>query len=195
MRMKEIIGGLAAVLALALPAAAAGPAAPIPVTHEELGRAFDELAGQIRGLGEHFRRRSAPGDAPSEGPLVSLMLDRREELGLSSAQVQELERIRTDFQRAAIKLDADQRVARMDLSALLRAEPVDLGKVESKVREIERLRADLHLGRIRAIEQGKAQLSPEQRAKLQTVLAESRSLRSRSGSVPAPAPPQPPRRF
>ena len=172
MRIKEILGGLAAALALTLPAAAAGPPAPSPVTHKELGRAFDELAGQIHGLGEQFRRHFAPGEAPAEGPLISIMLERRQELGLSAAQEQELERIRTDFQRKAIQLDADQRVAQTDLSALLRSDSVDLDKVESKVREIERLRADLRIGRIRAIEQGKGQLTPAQRAKLQTLLAE-----------------------
>jgi Spy/CpxP family protein refolding chaperone len=186
MYVKETFGGLAAVLVLALPAAAAGPPAPMPVTHEELGRAFDELARQIQGLGEHFRRHFAPSDAPAEGPLVSFMLDRRQELDLSAAQVQELERIRTDFQREAIKLDADQRVAEMDLSALLRADPIDLSKVESKVREIERLRADLRIGRIRAIERGKAQLTPEQRGKLQTLLAEPRLPRPRAGGPPVP---------
>jgi Spy/CpxP family protein refolding chaperone len=191
MRLKETCAGLAAALALTLPAAAAGPPAPAPVTHEELGRAFDELAGQIQGLGEHFRRHFAPAEMPLEGPLVSLMLDRRDELGLSAAQVQELERIRAGFQREAIKLDADQRVAQMDLSVLLRADPVDLRSAESKIREIERLRADLRIGRIRAIEQGKAQLTPEQRAKLQTLLAQPWLPRPRAGSPPGP----PPRRF
>jgi Spy/CpxP family protein refolding chaperone len=191
MRIKEILGGLAAALALTLPAAAAGPPAPTPVTHEELGRAFDELAGQIHGLGEQFRRHFAPGDAPAEGPLISIMLEHRQELGLSAAQGQELERIRTDFQRKAIQLDADQRVAQTDLSALLRSDSVDLDKVESKIREIERLRADLRIGRIRAIEQGKGQLTPAQRAKLQTLLAEPRWPWPGAGGRPAP----PPRRF
>lgn len=191
MSIKQILGGLAAALALALPAAAAGPPVPIPATHEELGRALDELAGQVHGLGEQFRRYFAPGDAPVEGPLISIMLARRQELGLSGTQVQELERIRMDFQREAIKVDADQRVAEMDLSALLRSDPVDLDKVERKVREIERLRATMRFGRIRAIQQGKAQLTPEQRAKLQTLLHESRLSWPPAGSRPAP----PPQRF
>jgi len=188
MPIKAILGGLAAgVLVLALPPAAAGPP-PVPVAHEELGRALDELAGHLRGLGGHFRPYSALGDAPREGPLVSFMLDRHQELSLSAAQVRELERIRTAFEREAIKLDSDQRVTQMDLSALLRSDPVDLAKAETKVREIERLRADLRIGRIRAIEQGKTQLTPEQRQELETLLAEPRLPRPLSG-------PPPPRRF
>jgi Spy/CpxP family protein refolding chaperone len=188
MGIKAILGGLAAALALALPAAAAGPLVPTPASQEELGRALDELAGQIHGLGEQFRRHFATADGSPEGPLISIMLARRQELGLSAAQVQELERIRMDFQREAIKVDADQRVAEMDLSELLRSDPVDLDKVERKVREIERLRATMRFGRIRAIERGRAQLTPEQRAKLQTLLHESRSAWPRAGGRPAPAP-------
>jgi Spy/CpxP family protein refolding chaperone len=117
------------------------------------------------------------------------MLDRREDLGLSPAQVKELERIRTEFQRDAIKLDADQRVAQMDLAALLQADRVEMGRVEAKVREIERLRADLQLGRIRAIEQGKAQLTAEQRSRLQAMIGEPRIARPRPTPSPYAAPP------
>ncbi len=194
MLTRTILGGLAAALALTSPAAAQPQAsAPVPVTHEELGRAFDDLAGQIHGLGDRFRGHFTP-DAGPDRPLISIMLDHRQELGLTAAQTQQLERIRTDFQREAIKLDADQRVAQMDLAALLRADPVDMPKVEAKVRDIERLRADLRLGRIRAVEQGKALLTAEQRTKLQALAPDPATPRPRTGRIPVP-PPLPPQRF
>jgi Spy/CpxP family protein refolding chaperone len=111
------------------------------------------------------------------------MLDHRREIGLTPAQVQDLERIRTGFQRDAIKLEADQRVAQIDLTTLLEAEPVDLDAVESRVRDIERLRADLRIARIRAIERGKAQLTAEQREKLSSLLGESRRPRAGGGPL------------
>lgn len=194
MLIRTMLGGLAAALALTAPAAAQPQVpAPVPVTHEELGRAFDELAGQLHGLGDRVRGHFTP-DAGPERPLISIMLDHRQELGLTAAQTQQLERIRTDFQRDAIKLDADQRVAQMDLAALLRADQVDMSKVESKVREIERVRADLRLGRIRAVEQGKALLTAEQRTKLQALAPEPATPRPRAGRTPVPPPP-PPQRF
>jgi Spy/CpxP family protein refolding chaperone len=171
MRLSPIAGSLAAVLALALPAAA-GPATTPPATQDELGRVFDELAGQLQNLGERLIGQIFPGD-PAERPLVTIMLEHRSELGLTASQVQELERVRADFQREAIRLDADQRIAQMDLSALLRSDQVDMAKVESKIRELERLRADMRIGRIRAIERGKAQLTPEQRSRLQALLGET----------------------
>ena len=114
------------------------------------------------------------------------MLRYKDELGLSADQVQSLERLRADFQREAILRDADLRIAEMDLTTLLEREPVDLGQVEAKLREIERLRGDLRLARIRTIEQGKAQLSPEQRGKLRALLAEPGPTRPRQGAVLRP---------
>jgi Spy/CpxP family protein refolding chaperone len=55
---------------------------------------------------------------------------------------------------------------------LLEAQPVDMTKAEAKVREIERIRGDLRLARIRSIEKGKAQLTAEQRRKLQELQAD-----------------------
>jgi Spy/CpxP family protein refolding chaperone len=88
-----------------------------------------------------------------------------------------LEQIRNDFEREAIRNDADLRIAEMDLQAILDSEPVDLAKVETKVRETERLRSDLRLARIRAIEKGKEILSAEQRKTLQDLLSGSRFSR------------------
>jgi Spy/CpxP family protein refolding chaperone len=168
-------------VALMIPAAPAAPSDVIPVTHEEMGRAFDDFAAQLHGLGERFRRHFSMEAGP-ERPLVTYMLDHRSDLALTPAQVEELERIRSDFQKEAIKLDADQRVAEMDVASFLRTDPVDIGRVEAKIREAERLKADFRVGRVRAIERAKAQLTPEQRAKLNTMLGEPPTTRPRAQS-------------
>lgn len=182
MRISTLVGSLAAVVALALPAAAVEPPVVIPAAHEELSRTLDDLAREIHGLGERWRGHFGRSAAAGERPLITLMLNYRQELGLSPAQVEALERLRSDFQREAIKRDAEIRVAEMDLAALLRTDPADvgraadLGKIEAKVRDIERLRAEQRLARLRTIEQGKAQLTAEQRTKLGALLAEARPL-------------------
>lgn len=179
--MRAIVTiGLAAGL-LGLAAAAWGGPAPVPVMHEEVGRLFDEMGEQLRGLGSHWHRHFRPGGSPEERPLISFMLHRRDELKLTPDQVRKLEGLRADYEREAIRREADIRVAELDLQALLRAEPVDLAKVEAKVREIAQLRADLRLARIRVIEQGKAQLTPEQRATLQSLLAAPRERQRAEG--------------
>ncbi len=189
MRTHTLFGLLLAVLVLALaaPAVASEPVAPIPAAHEEVGRTLDDLVGQIHELGSRWREHFTPGTR-GERPLITLMLRHKDDLGLTPDQVQSLERLRADFQREAVRRDADLRIAEMDLATLLEREPVDLGQVEMKLREIERLRADTRLARIRAIEQGKAQLTPEQRAKLRTLLAapEPGQPRPRRGAALTP---------
>lgn len=184
MRLNKWLGSLAATLVLISPlAVSAQSASP---AYDDLGRALEELAGQLHGLGECFRTQLGAGDMPAERPIITAMLDHSQELGLTPAQVQTLERIRAEFQRDATKLDADQRAAQTNLASLLRTEPVNLDKAEAGIREIERLRADVRIGRIRAIEQGKAQLTAEQRAKLDALIAEPRSRSPRAGGRPVP---------
>ena len=185
MRTHIPFGLILAFLALAAPAVASEPTTPMPAAHEEVGRTLDDLIGQLHDLGGRWREHFAPSPR-GERPLITLMLRHKDELGLSASQVQSLERLRADFQREAIRRDADLRIAEMDLTTLLEREPVDLGQVEAKVKEIERLRADLRVARIRAIEQGKAQLSPEQRSKLRTLLVEPGPPRPRQGAVLRP---------
>jgi hypothetical protein len=125
----------------------------------------------VRGLvtpGEIVRDK----DLLSDRPLITLMLRQRNELGLSPDQVQSLEKLRTDFHREAIRQDADIRIAEVELQTLLQPDTANLEEVKAKLQKIERLRMNLRLARIRTIEQGKALLSPEQRAKLKTILGE-----------------------
>jgi hypothetical protein len=134
---------------------------------EELGRDFREwLSGWWRYFGGTT--------AQEQQPVISLLLRNREKLALSDEQVRKLEQLRSDFEKETIRNDADVRVAEIDLNNLLQAGNVDLAKVEGKIREVERLRADLRIARVRAVEKGKALLTPEQRKKLQELLAEQR---------------------
>jgi hypothetical protein len=185
MRTHIAFGIFLVSLAVAAPTAASEPATPIPVAHAEVGRTLDDLVGQLHDLGGRWREHFAPPPR-RERPLISLMLRHKDELGLSPDQIQSLERLRADFQREAIRRDADLRIAETDLAAFLEKDPVDIGQVEVKVKEIERLRADLRLARIRAIEQGKSQLSPEQRGKLRPLLTEPGPPRPRQGAVIQP---------
>lgn len=163
--------------------------AVVPVIHEEMSRSLGDLIEQFEGLSsqvrDHFTR-----DRPR--PIISIMLSHREELGLSSAQVQALERLRTEYQKEATRVEADIRVAEMDLGQLQSAEPVDMKAVESKIRQIEKRRGDLRLAQARTIENGRAQLSAEQRDKLRALLAQQDPLLR---AFPTPTPPGGPSRL
>jgi Spy/CpxP family protein refolding chaperone len=213
MTLRGVFGGIAAALLLTLPAAAQGPPGPhMDPQAEELQSApvddLDEAQYQgPPGPGGMMGRRG-PGMAGRPGrpgyramwraPLT-LMLRNRDELGLSATQVQNLEKLRGDYMREAIRRDADRKIAGLDLMALMRPDPadpmkaVDMPKVEAKVREIEKMNADGRLARIRAIEAGKAQLTPDQRTKFASLIAQMRSRWQRGGPRPQqPMPPAPP---
>jgi Spy/CpxP family protein refolding chaperone len=181
------------------PAVADAPTGPF----EEAGRLIDQLAGRLGSFGtdlaqqlQHGRggMRSMPGrmgrmhgDA-AERPLITIMLHHRSELGLSPEQVSRLETLRGEFTREAIRRDADIRIAELDLATLLEQETLDLPKVEAKMREAAQLRAELRIARLRAIEQGKAVLTAEQRTRLQAMLSGEMHLGRGGGGGGAPAP-------
>lgn len=195
MNPTRTIAALALGLGLALPAAAEVPGAVAP---DSMMAAADSAPGGAR-VGRHvgpggehrrhgprhrqFRHRRPPSYA-------GIALRHRAELGLNPQQVEALRKIGVDTMRAGIQRRADLKIAGLDLMTLRRAEPVDLTKVEAKVREMEKMRADGQIARIRADEQGKAQLTAEQRDKLKALaMARWQQHRQRHSDSDGPAQP------
>jgi Spy/CpxP family protein refolding chaperone len=170
MRVREALGGLALVLGLTLPVAAAPPDMTA-TAHPEMRRSMDRSAMQGRRHFGGWSRHMRHGDFRHGRSVIGVALRHRQELSLTPQQVDTLKKLGIDSRRAAIRAAADRRVAQLDLMSLRQTDPVDMGRVEAKVREIERLRADSRLAAIRTDEQAKAQLTPEQREKLRVFVA------------------------
>jgi Spy/CpxP family protein refolding chaperone len=101
---------------------------------------------------------------PRPSQLVRML---KAELGLSDEQAKQLKEIFSQSTKAGIKQRADLRIAEIDLQELLEADPVDMAQVEGKLKGIEGLRTTLRLSLIKAHEQAKGILTPEQRQKLE----------------------------
>lgn len=102
----------------------------------------------------------------NDRPWITVMLDHREDLGLSAEQIGKLFTLRDGFAKAArTKGEALEKIER-DLDGLLGPGPVDLRAVEANLKEAEAIRTDLRLSRFKVIEEGKGALTPEQRKKL-----------------------------
>lgn len=179
MKVRTALGGLALALGTTLPAAAQAPdtqVAQAPTggvgARPEWGRRPEGSKGMHGRHGWHRRARA------HHFSLAGLALRHRQELALTPAQVDGLRKLGTDARRDAIKRRADRRLAEVDLRTLLTPDaadpnkPVDLAKAEAKVREIERLRGDERIARLRSLEQSRQVLTPEQREKLRTLLAQ-----------------------
>jgi hypothetical protein len=180
---------LALTLALAPPAAAEPPDAVVLAQAGETAQVADAQPGvrspmpgrrgDMRGEGHRWQRHGRHHRMPS---LAAIALRHRAELGLNPQQVESLQKLQMDARRAGIQRRANVQLAALDLGALLRSEPVDMAKVEAKVREIEKLRADGRLAFIRANEQGKAQLTADQRDKLKALREARWQQRMRRGA-------------
>ena len=121
-----------------------------------------------------------------ERPLLSLALRHRADLALSDDQAKTLEGLIDRFRKEAEPRAGAIEAAERNLAALLQQEPADLAKVEAKVREIAAARADLRIARIKTIAEGRAALTPEQRQKLEALLATGSPHRGERRSDLAP---------
>ena len=129
-------------------------AAPAPA-HQGPGEGGMMGGGMMGGMGGDRE----PGH---EGPLLSFMLNMKDQLGLSLQQVQTLRDLRVAFEKETIQRGAEIRVAEVDLREALAQERVDLARAETLIRKIAGLRAELRLARVRTLEKGKGVLTPGQ---------------------------------
>jgi Spy/CpxP family protein refolding chaperone len=185
--MGKFLVSLTLACAVVISASTIGAEAEKPksAVPEELTDAWERFQRALQDWGGRLRERFGTKDSREDRPMITLMLNQRDYLGLSPEQVKKLEQLRDTFQRQSIRNDADVRIVELDIAALLDSLTVDVAKVETKIREAEKLRAELRIARIRVIEQAKAVLTAEQRKKF-LENPESRSERPpRSGQNPS----------
>jgi Spy/CpxP family protein refolding chaperone len=138
------------------------------------GRMDDDDHG--RGRGEHHGREWS-----HEGPLISIMLAHRDELGLRPEQETRLRELRVEATKDVIRRTADVRVAELDLDVLLERETWDTAAIEAKAKQIATLEGDRRIARLKALAAARAVLTPDQLRRLQEV---GHRMRGREGRGP-----------
>jgi len=78
--------------------------------------------------------------------------------------------IKSRMMKDNIRRTADMRILQIELKDLLRQDPVDMKAVEAKVKQSEMVRTEMHLSHIKAMEDIKTKLTPEQRKKFREML-------------------------
>jgi Spy/CpxP family protein refolding chaperone len=86
-------------------------------------------------------------------------------LGLDEKQREAIKEIKSRVMKEMVKKRADERVAGIELKDILDKDHVDMKTVENKLKQIEILKTEMHLSLIRAREEIKSKLTPEQRKK------------------------------
>ena len=118
--------------------------------------------------------RSGPGrgsrqESLYERPLISEMLSLQGRLGLTPSQVQQLQALRSGFEKEAIRGRAEIQAAEVDLSDLLGASPLDLAKIEELTKKIGVMEGELRFARIKTLEAGRAVLTQKQWESFQSI--------------------------
>ncbi len=168
------------VTALLLLAGVLGPGISPAWHHVAFAEEGCAVPGMMRQQMHPGMRRSMGMPGPSyygreghDGPLISLMLQWKDQLGLTADQERSLRELRASFEKEAITRTSEIDVAELELKDLLEQDKVDLTKVGPQTKKVALLRADLRLARIKTIEAGKALLSSDQQEKFKRLARES----------------------
>jgi len=98
------------------------------------------------------------------------MFEKLKSLGLDEKQMGEVKAIHFKTMKEVVKKKADMQVARIELKEILSQDPVDLKAAEEKIRQIEAVRGDIKIMHIKAHEEVKSKLTPEQRKKFESMM-------------------------
>lgn len=93
------------------------------------------------------------------------MFERLKSLGLDEKQMDEVKAVHFKVMKETIKKKADAEVASLELKEILGHDPVDITAAETKIRQIETLKGDIRIMHIKAREEVKGKLTPDQRKK------------------------------
>ena len=86
-------------------------------------------------------------------------------LGLDEKQKDAVQAIHFRARKDMIRLNADRQIAEIELREILSKDPVDLKAAEAAVKKIEGMKSEMKITHIKAKEEIKSNLTPEQRKK------------------------------
>jgi Spy/CpxP family protein refolding chaperone len=103
-------------------------------------------------------------------PIITMALNHKSELNLTSDQVTNLEKIKSHYQSQVTPLQQQLQGLEKDIASLSQKSPADLIQIKSKIQEGEKLRSELRYQRIEALENGKSVLNTQQQEQLKTLV-------------------------
>jgi protein CpxP len=120
----------------------------------------DEGHGK-KGHGGHDQE----GQADHSGHYLKHLLKHAQEIGLTPEQISKLKAIQLDFKRSEARLEADAKVAKLELHALLDEEQTDLKAIQAKVEQLKKSEGACLFEAIKSKRTAMALLTPDQREK------------------------------
>jgi len=147
--MKKLTALVAAVSIVALAAFAYGDMGSYGMGPGMMGCCG--MDGQMMGPEHHMSKH-----------LMGLNLDEQQKALISE--------MKSRMMKETIRRTADMRIVQIELKDLLSKDPVDMKAVEAKAKQLEMMRTEMHLSHIKAMEECKTKLTPEQRKKMREMI-------------------------
>jgi Spy/CpxP family protein refolding chaperone len=99
------------------------------------------------------------------GHYLKHLLKLAKEIGLTQEQVGKIKTLQLDFKRTEARLEADTKIAKLELHALLDDEQADLNAIQAKVDQVKKAEAACLFAAIKSKRTAMAMLTPDQREK------------------------------
>jgi Spy/CpxP family protein refolding chaperone len=99
------------------------------------------------------------------GHYLKHLLKHAKEIGLTQEQINKLKVLQLDFKRTEARLEADAKIAKLELDALVEDEQADLNAIQAKVDQLKQSEGACLVAVIKSKRNAMALLTPEQREK------------------------------
>ena len=114
-----------------------------------------------KGMGMHADMAACDGDCGC----IGAPMEKFKALGLDEKQKEAVKAIHFRTKKEMVRSRADAQVAEIELKEILSKDPVDLKAAEAAVKKIEGVKSEMKMLHIKAMEEIKSNLTPEQRKK------------------------------
>jgi periplasmic protein CpxP/Spy len=99
------------------------------------------------------------------GHYLKHLLKHAKDIGLTQEQISKLKALQLDYKRTEARLEADTKIAKLELYALLEDELADLNAIQTKVEQLKKAEGACLVASIKSKRNAVAMLTPDQREK------------------------------
>jgi Spy/CpxP family protein refolding chaperone len=129
------------------------------------GLAYGEMGGH--GMGSGMMTNCGCGMGMDDSMMMGEhhMLKHLMGLNLDEQQKASIGEIKSKMMKETIRRTADMQIVQIELKDLLNHDPVEMKAAEAKLKQLETMKTDMRISHLRAMEDVKNKLTPEQRKK------------------------------
>ena len=136
----------------------------------------DEGHGNMMHMHGHMQGSHDQGEQDEHGAYyLQHLLKHGKEIGLSPEQISKLKAMQLDLNRTQARTEADIKIAKLELQAILEDEKAEFSMIQAKVDQLKKAEGTLLLAAIKDKRDAMAMLTPDQRAKDRAQLEKMKS--------------------